>query len=185
MQLGRHRRRVRRDTTAGWPCTSNAHKAAVVHYKCIEGDVKPRCYAAQMLDRINLLSDGAIGVRRATPLPRRRKTLADRGPDRQPLLPKPMGDGDKIGRLRAFPALIFGNLGLMYLLGRYTKRHWQRDGVRTLLCQCGRCTLRSLENQVPWHSFDGRRLSEHNLCHPSKMTNFHTPRMILKLKQTI
>ena len=84
VQLGRHRRRVRRDTTAGWPCTSNAHKAAVVHYKCIEGDVKPRCYAAQMLDRINLLSDGAIGVRRATPLPRRRKTLADRGPDRQP-----------------------------------------------------------------------------------------------------
>ena len=153
MQLGRHRRRVRRDTTAGWPCTSNAHKAAVVHYKCIEGDVKPRCYAAQMLDRINLLSDGAIGVRRATPLPRRRKTLADRGPDRQPLLPKPMGDGDKIGRLRSFPALIFGNLGLMYLLGRCTKR--QRDGVRTLLCQCGRCTLRSLENQVPWHSFGG------------------------------
>ena len=131
MQLGRHRRRVRRDTTAGWPCTSNAHKAAVVHYKCIEGDVKPRCCAAQMLDRINLLSDGAIGVRRATPLPRRRKTLADRGPDRQPLLPKPMGDGDKIGRLRSFPALIFGNLGLMYLLGKYTKRHWQWDGVRT------------------------------------------------------
>ena len=143
MQLGRHRRRVRRDTTAGWPCTSNAHKAAVVHYKCIEGDVKPRCYAAQMLDRINLLSDGAIGVRRATPLPRRRKTLADRGPDRQPLLPKPMGDGDKIGRLRSFPALIFGNLGLMYLLGKYTKRHWQWDGVRTPIV-----TVRALYAQI-------------------------------------
>ena len=47
-----------------------------------------------------------------------------------PLLPKHMGADDKIGRFRAFPVLIFGNIGLMGLLGRYTKRHCQWDEVK-------------------------------------------------------
>ena len=76
-----------------------------------------------MLDRINLLSDGAIGVWRAAP-PKRPKD-AGRWPRRQPCLPKPLGDGVKIERCRAVLTLIFGKIGLMDLLDGCTKQGCQ------------------------------------------------------------
>ena len=44
----------------------NVKTAAVVRCECIEDDVNHVCYADRMLDRINLLSGGIIGVPWAT-----------------------------------------------------------------------------------------------------------------------
>ena len=81
-----------------------------------------------MLDRINLLSDGAIGVWRAAPPSGRKTPLGGRG--WQPCLPKPLGDGVKIERCRAVLTLMFGKIGLMDLLDGCTKQHWQWNRVK-------------------------------------------------------
>ena len=79
-----------------------------------------------MLESISSATVPAVCDGRHLPRPKTPKKL-DRG---GPLLPKHMGADDKIGRFRAFPVLIFGNIGLMGLLGIYTKRHCQWDEVK-------------------------------------------------------
>ena len=73
-----------------------------------------------MLDRINLLSDGAIGVWRAAPP----KTPVG-GRDGSLASPNPLGDGVKIERCRAVLTLMFGKIGLMDLLDGCTKQGCQ------------------------------------------------------------
>ena len=73
-----------------------------------------------MLDRINLLSDGTIGVWRAAPP---KTPVGGRG--WQHCLPKPLGDGVKIERCRAVLTLMFGKIGLMDPLDGCTKQRWQ------------------------------------------------------------
>jgi len=70
-QLGRrqHRRAIDMPTTRRLSRTSNADMVAVACCKCIEDGVTTFITQIELLDRINLLINGAIGVRRATSQP--------------------------------------------------------------------------------------------------------------------
>ena len=126
---GTPRRRVtdRHAHDARLPCTSNVKSAAVVRCECIEDDVNHVYYADGLLDRINLLSGGTIGVPWATSHAQPKGL----GPVARslPVPPKSMADGGEIGRFRVVSAPIFGKMGQMDLLGGYTKQGWDWYGV--------------------------------------------------------
>ena len=126
---GTPRRRVtdRHAHDARLPCTSNVKTAAVVRCECIEDDVNHVYYADGLLDRINLLSGGTIGVPWATSQAQPKGL----GPVARslPVPPKSMADGGEIGRFRVVSAPIFGKMGQMDLLGGYTKQGWDWYGV--------------------------------------------------------
>ena len=123
-QLGRrqHRRTIDITPTTRWLSrTSNADMVAVACYKCIEDGVTTFITRIELLDRINLLINGAIGVRRAT-------SLADVG-GRESLhhLPNTPGRRRQDCKCRAVLVLIFGKMLLVDPLDGYTKQRWQRN----------------------------------------------------------
>ena len=122
-QLGRrqHRRAIDMPTTRRLSRTSNADMVAVACCKCIEDGVTTFITRIELLDRINLLINGAIGVRRATSQPiqtRKTRSVAEESLH----LPKPPGRRRKIGKCRAVLVLIFGKMLLVDLLDGYTKQ---------------------------------------------------------------
>ena len=81
-------------TTRRLSRTSNADMVAVACCKCIEDTFITRI---ELLDRINLLINGAIGVRRATShTDEKNSTVAK---NRSTTFPTPPGDGGKIANV--------------------------------------------------------------------------------------
>ena len=102
-QLGRrqHRRAIDMPTTRRLSRTSNADMVAVACCKCIEDGVTTFITQIELLDRINLLINGAIGVRRATSHSNVLQTRKTRSVAEESLhhLPNPPGDGGKIANV--------------------------------------------------------------------------------------
>ena len=82
-------------TTRRLSRTSNADMVAVACCKCIEDGVTTFITRIELLDRINLLINGAIGVRRATSHADVDRWLKNRSTN----LPNTPGDGGKIANV--------------------------------------------------------------------------------------
>ena len=84
-------------TTRRLSRTSNADMVAVACCKCIEDGVTTFITQIELLDRINLLINGAIGVRRATShTDEKNSTVAK---NRSATFPTPPSDGGKIANV--------------------------------------------------------------------------------------
>ena len=120
-QLGRrqHRRAIDMPTTRRLSRTSNADMVAVACCKCIEDTFITRI---ELLDRINLLINGAIGVRRATS-----HADVDRWLKNAPPPSQHPGRRREDCKCRSVLVLIFGKMLLVDPLDGYTKQRWQRN----------------------------------------------------------
>ena len=161
-QLGRrqHRRAIDMPTTRRLSRTSNADMVAVACCKCIEDGVTTFITRIELLDRINLLINGAIGVRRATSQPIQTRKTRSVAKESLHHLPNTPGRRRQDCKCRAVLVLIFGKMLLVDPLDGYTKQRWQRNREYGLIwspCVGGGKTI------------ENRRLST-KLCWPASPT---------------